>query len=141
LSIGLIVLRESATPSMQPMFSAATSISYGLRPNREHFTPRLKRCWWRIAGLFKSYSREGLLAGAVVFFAGAALLFAGAVAFFAGAVAFFAGAAWLSDRSWPQRQPPVTIKARSCYRATLWRDFFRPVGAAMVFLARLQAGA
>jgi hypothetical protein len=53
----------------------------------------------------------------------------------------FAGAAWLSDRSWPQRQPPVTIKARSCYRATLWRDFFRPVGAAMVFLARLQAGA
>jgi hypothetical protein len=77
--------------------------------------------------LFKSYSREGLLAGAVVFFAGAALLFA-------GAVAFFAGAAWLSDRSWPQWQPPPMIKARSRYRATLWRDFFRPVCTECFFL-------
>jgi hypothetical protein len=53
----------------------------------------------------------------------------------------FAGAAWLSDRSWPQWQPPPMIKARSRYRATLWRYFFRPVCTAMFFLSRLQAGA
>jgi len=54
---------------------------------------------------------------------------------------FFAGAAWLSVRSWPQRPSPAMIKARSRYRATSWRDFFRPVCTAMFFLARLQAGA
>jgi hypothetical protein len=48
--------------------------------------------------------------------------------------AFFAGAAWLSDRSWPQRQPPVTIKARSRYRATLWRDFSGPLARQWFFL-------